>query len=79
MVELGLLDVSNKGRAVMIAVHAPLKKRYIVYHKAFKYITDTDGLRVLTRNGQLTHIMSTSVSRTRSLLTSYEHGERLAL
>jgi hypothetical protein len=52
-VELGLADVSNKGRAVMIATNVPLQNRYLLYHKAFEYVTDTDGLRVITRNGKL--------------------------
>jgi hypothetical protein len=51
--ELGLSDVSSKGWAVMIAAHVPLKERYLLYHKAFKYVTDTDGLRVIERNGKL--------------------------
>jgi hypothetical protein len=52
-VELGLSDVSSKGLAVMIAAHVPLKERYLLYHKAFEYVTNTDGLRVIDRNGKL--------------------------
>jgi hypothetical protein len=36
-----------------IAANVPLLNRFLLYLKAFEYVMDTDGLRVLTRDGKL--------------------------
>jgi hypothetical protein len=53
LAELALATMANKGRACMTAANVPENLRYLLYHKAFQYATDTGGLGVYTI-GELT-------------------------
>jgi hypothetical protein len=48
LAELALATMANKGRACMTAANVPETLRYLLYHKAFQFATDTDGLGVHT-------------------------------
>jgi hypothetical protein len=48
LAELALATMSNKDRACMTAANVPETLRYLLYHRAFQYATDTDGLGVHT-------------------------------
>jgi hypothetical protein len=48
LAELTLAMMANKGRACMTAANVPETLRYLLYHTAFQYATDTGGLGVHT-------------------------------
>ena len=77
-VEVGLLTIAGRGRAMMIGANVPHKSRYKFFREAFTCATLLDGLTVIELNGKeetrYIHWQGNNPAWTRSLRTWGEAG-----